>query len=176
MEERIDVGNAIWEEMNIAKTYTRHIQMYNDKQRKRRRNYDYFMLIVAITLSIILALSNEIYKEIAAYVAIVSMIVDKIKEPFKLWFQPEEDLSKLDNMADKYALYLTQLEELYTQSSNSYIQAKETTTRFYKLKSETSSYSTIVNKYMRFANKNISRLAQDEAEQYLTTRFNFNNQ
>lgn len=174
MEGTIDVGNAIWEEMNIAKTYTRHIQMYNDKQRKRKRYYDYFMLIVAITLSIVLALSNEIYKEIAAYVAIVSMIIDKIKEPFKLWFQPEEELSKLDDIANDYALYLTQLEELYTQSSNGYIQIEESTTRFYRLKSEASSYSTIVNKYMRFANKKISKSTQEETEQYLTTRFNYN--
>ena len=174
MEEIIDVGNAVWEEMNIAKTYTRHIQMYNDKQRKRKRKYDYFMLIVAITLSIVVALSDEMYKEIAAYVAILSLIIDKIKEPFKLWFQPEEDLSKLDNIANNYALYLTKLEELYTQSSNGYIQAEVATTRFYKLKSETSSYSTIVNKYMRFANKDISKSAQDEAEQYLTNRFKYN--
>lgn len=176
MEEKIDVGNAIWEEMNIAKTYTRHIQMYNDKQRKRKRIYDYFMLTIAITLSIVVILSDEMFRDIAAYVAIVSMIVDKIKEPFKLWFQPEEDISKLDNISNNYALYLTHLEELYTQLLNGYIQAREACTQFYKLKSEANSYSTIVNKYMRFANKNISRLAQDEAEQYLTTRFNCNNQ
>lgn len=171
MEEEIDIGDAIWEEMTLAKTYTRHIQMYNDRQRKWKRNFNYAMLFIAMLLSVAMVIVNDKFKSYAAYAAIASMIIDKIREPFKLWFQPDEELATLDDMANRYASYLTNLEDLNTRFTNGYLKSEDTITSFYKYKSETSTFASIVNKYMRFAYKKITAKAQTETTDYLNNRF-----
>lgn len=179
MESKIDIGTSIWEEMNIAKTYVLHILHYNNYQRKKKRSYDIFLLAIAIIITIISLLRHyENFTTLLSFIpsyateaiAVLALLFDKIKEPLKLYFQPEDELVELDKIATYYADYFTKLEEIYIALSNNTITHEDACNSYFREKAEINKHLSSLNKYLRFIKKHIAKKSQEEAQLYIEHR------
>lgn len=152
----------VWEEVNLAFSYSKKIRLYNDIHRKRNRHADAILLILVCFTSISF-LINNIFPIIVSIMSSVAVILKQLLPIFR---QSENELSILDNAADFFAKYLVDMEQIFYNLTHGIESPDECSNAFFKLRKSSTDYYTIVNQYYRKFPKKLDKQIKKELDEY----------
>ncbi len=158
------IRKRVWEEMNMAKVYSLCLLDYTDKARSRNRWCNWLVTVVTAGGS----LAYFVDPVIPAFAAGAAAIATFAKNTLPAIFQPESELTRLDELLVYYNLYLNDLEKLWRDIEINVTNEFDASQCFYKLKQEEAKKQPLFNKYIRNIKAKKHCYYQEEATRYLS--------
>lgn len=154
--------NKVWEEAELAFSYSKKIRIYTDRRRNRNRLADAIIILLVCFTSFSFLIDGHF----PLFVSILSSIAILAKQMLPIFIQSESDLSKLDNAADFFAKYLVDMDKFYYNLMHGISTPDECSNDFYKLRKSSTDYYTIVNRYYRGLPEKYNLKVKKEFDEY----------
>ena len=152
----------------MAKTYQLSCLHYVDKKRKFNRRYNLFVIIIT-AISCFSFFLNHWY--ILSSVVLASLL-ESAKKFIPALCQPEEELSKLDDIATYFGEKLENLERIWNNHELSDSVKEEFISKeLSKIQKGSNAKITEMNKLLRKQSEKEDKAIMDEADEYLKRKF-----
>lgn len=161
------VRNELWEEMKLAKTYSLNCRYYTNKFRKRNR-------IVSITLIVIAALGAPMFfvdHWFAFATTTITAILHLLKETIHFFGQPEEELCKIDELANRFNSSLLKVENLWNKFERSEISEPAAEKQLKTIQESLVNPISEMNRLVHFNTKKEELSFMEESDKYLKSKF-----
>ena len=163
--------NLIWHEFALAFCYNKKIRYYTDRHRKLNRVSNWIVILLTTASSITFWSSNG-YAILAAILATIAALATILKELLPIFQQSDDELIELDKIASFYAKYQVEMERLFISIKYGNQHPAFCENEFFRLKSKSSEYLIITNRYFRGIPKRIDNKINKELDLYANEVFN----
>lgn len=161
------VRNELWEEMKLTKTYSLNCRYYTNKFRKRNR-------VGSIVLIIIAALGGPMFfidHWYAFATTTITAILHLLKETIPFFCQSEEELCKIDGLANKFNNSLLKVENLWNKFERSDIGEQAAEKQLKIIQEALVIPISEMNRLVHFNTKKEEQSFMEESDKYLKSKF-----
>lgn len=161
-KEEKTLKSLIWDEFKRCLAFKICLQRYLNSKRKRGR----LVNIIISGIAIIGAVCELINHWIPLAILVIVAILNAFRSEIIGLIQPEEELSRLDNLYSFYNLYFVDIEKLWYDFYNKKASEDELSKRFFKLKKSECNNRSLYNKLVRSLNSKDIEFMNNEVKRY----------